>query len=559
MSARTSSSERPPARLASEALAGATIAAVGVPLGIGYAEIAGLPPEMGLYAALLPVVAYALLGGARRIVVGPDAGLAALLGATVLPLAEGDPRRAIELASLTALVAGAALLVVRAFRGGIVAELVSLPVLTGYLAAVGLTVLVSQLGALLGISVDADSFVEELRSLLESLGDANPASVAVGGAALVAMLGLRRILPRLPAAFPVAVVGGGVVWALDLEEHGVALVGDVPPGLPALSLPSFDGADLVAVLPGALAIALLAFVDTALMGRAFGARTDETPDTNRDALGLGVAHAATAMTVGLPVSASGARSALAAAAGVQSRLAALFSVAAMGAVLVTLTDVVSQLPLPVVAAIVIAVVIPLVDMRAFRRIWQGRRSELLVALAAVAGALIAGLLWGVLVAVALSLLDALRRAATPPDAVVGRVEGRRDWPDVRAARDASTPPGVLVYRFDGVLFFANAERFQRRVAALALKEGERPDWLVLDASGIVDVDYTAAQMLRRLASNMREQGVRLVVADLTEPARERLRASGVEDALEPGSIFPTVDDAVDAFARTPARSSEEER
>ncbi|HEU6445195.1 MAG TPA: SulP family inorganic anion transporter [Gaiellaceae bacterium] len=537
--------------MAHEALAGATIAAVGVPLGIGYAEIAGLPPATGLYAALLPVVAYALLGGAaRRIVVGPDAGLAALLGATVLPLAEGDPDRAVELALLTALVAGAALLVVRLFRGGVVAELVSLPVLTGYLTAVGLTVLAGQLGALLGIPVDTDSFFEELRSLLESLADANPASAAVGCGALVAMLALRQRLPRLPGALLVAVAGGVVVWALDLDEHGVALVGDVPPGLPALSLPSFDGADLVAVFPGALAIALLAFVDTALMGRAFGARTDEAPDTNRDALGLGVAQAAAAVSGGLPVSASAARSALAAAAGVQSRWAALFSVAAMCIVLVALTDVVSHLPLPVVAAILIAVVIPLVDVRAFRRIWQGRRSEFLVALAAVAGALIAGLLWGVLFAVALSLLDALRRAAVPPDAVVGRVEGRRDWPDVRAARDAASPPGVLVYRFDGALFFANAERFQRGVTALALRGGRRPTWFVLDASGIVDVDYTAAQMLQRLAASLGEQGVRLVVADLTEPARERLRASGVEDALDRGSIFPTVDDAVDAFVRS---------
>lgn len=540
-------------RLTREALAGATIAAIAVPLGIGYAEVAGLPPETGLYAALLPVVAYALLGGARRIVIGPDAGLAALLAATVLPLAGGDPGRALELASLTALVAGAALLAIRLFRIGIVAELVSLPVLTGYLAAVGLTVLVGQLEALLGLTVDEGSFFRELGWLLGSLEEANAASVAVGGGALVAMLALRRALPRLPAAFLVAVAGGVVVWALDLGERGVALVGQVPSGLPALSLPSLDRADVMAVLPGALAIALLSFVDTALMGRAFGARAGETPDANRDALGLGVAHAATALSGGLPVSASAARSALAEAAGVQSRLAALFSVAAMCVVLVALSDVVGYLPRPVVAAIVIAVVIPLIDVGAFRRIWRGRRSELLVALAAVAGALLAGLLWGVLVAVVLALVDVLRRAAAPPDAVVGRVEGRRDWPDLRAAPGASVPPGVLVYRFDGALFFANAERFRRRVLELALRGDERPAWLVLDASGIVDIDYTAAQVLRRLIGQLRAEGVRLVVADLTEPARERLRTSGVEDALEPCSIFPTVDDAVEAFVRTSER------
>lgn len=547
-----SRAERRRDRLAREALAGATIAAIAVPLGIGYAEVAGLPPAMGLYAALLPVVAYALLGGARKIVIGPDAGLAALLGATVLPLAGGDPERAVELASLTALVAGVALLAVRLFRLGVVAEIVSLPVLTGYLAAVGLTVLVDQLSALLGVPAEQGSFAEELRSLLGSLDEANPASVAVGGTALVAMLALRQALPRLPAAFLVAIAGGVVVSALGLDDRGVALVGDIPSGLPSLSLPPLDSADFVAVLPGALAIALLAFVDTALMGRAFGARANETPDANRDAFGLGVAHAATAVSGGLPVSASAARSALAEAAGVQSRLAALFSVAAMCVVLVALSGVVSNLPRPVVAAIVIAVVIPLVDVRAFHRIWRGRRSELLVGLAAVGGALVAGLLWGVLVAVALSLFDALRRAATPPDAVVGRVEGGSDWPDVRYAHGASTPPGVFVYRFDGALFFANAERFRRRVTALALRGAERPTWLVLDASGIVDIDYTAAQMLRRLVSELREEGVRLVVADLTELARKQLLTSRVEDVLESKSIFATVDDAVETFERLPA-------
>jgi MFS superfamily sulfate permease-like transporter len=510
-----------------EVLGGLTITAVAVPLGLGYGEVAELPPETGLYAALWPVVAYALVGASRRIVIGPDAGLAAILAGSSLVHAE-DAADALRLASLTALVAAAILVAIGLLRLGSLAELVSRPVLVGYLAAVALVVAVGQAPALLGFETDADGFPAEVAALARSLDETEAAAAAVGAAALAGFLLLRRLVPRAPAALVVAVAGALAVWAGGLEDHGVALIGDVPEGLPDLELPTVGAADLADVLPGAVGVALLAFVDTSLMGRAFAARAGDRADPNRDALGLGAAHAAAGLTGGLPVSASAARSAVIEASGVRSRAAALVSAAGMAAVLLFLTGAVERLPLAVVAGIVIALVLRLVDLRALAGLWRARRSELAVALAAVGVGLGASLLWGVLAAVGLSLLDLLRRAAAPSDRV-----------SVRAG-------GVAVYRFQGALFFANASRFRRRVLDVA--RAERPRALVLDAAAIPDLDETAAEALRDVALELGRDGVRLLVAAPQEPVRARLALSA-DGPPAAADVHATVDEAVAAAAR----------
>jgi len=525
--------------------AGVLIVALAIPLSMGMAELAGMPPVAGLYSCILPLVAYAFFGSSPQLVVALDASTAAMLGAAVAPLAGGDPLRYAALAGGLTLLVGIVLLVAGAARLGLIADFLSEPVLLGYQAGLALVVTAGQLPRLLGVTVQADTTLGQYWELLAGLGDAQPWSAALGIAALLIVLLTRRLWPVVPGALVALVLGAAVVFAFDLESAGVAVLGEIPSGLPPLGVPDVSWGDLRQLLPAAAAIALLAAADTLVSSRVFAARGRYSVDADRDLVGLGAANAVSALSGGIATSASAARTAVAESVGSRTQVAGLTAAALMVVVLLVLTGPLAYVPVAVLAAIVVAAVLRLIDLTALRTLSRVRRVELVIALAALVGVVAVGLLQGVVIAMGLSLLDFLWRTSRPHDAVLGRAPGRSGFHDITRARDATGVPGTLVYRFDAPLFYANAERFRSRVLRLLDRHpGTRLE--VLDASPIADIDVTAGRMLGELQGQLAADGVRLVVAAAVGRVHDLLVGDELKVDFTAADMFDTVAEALGA-------------
>jgi high affinity sulfate transporter 1 len=525
--------------------AGVLIVALAIPLSMGMAELAGMPPVAGLYSCILPLVAYAFFGSSPQLVVALDASTAAMLGAAVAPLAGGDPLRYAALAGGLTLLVGIVLLAAGAARLGLIADFLSEPVLLGYQAGLALVVAAGQLPRLLGVTVQSDTTLGQYWELLAGLGGAQPWSAALGIAALLIVLLSRRLWPVVPGALVALVLGAAVVYAFDLESAGVAVLGEIPSGLPPLGVPDVSWGDLRQLLPAAAAIALLAAADTLVSSRVFAARGRYSVDADRDLVGLGAANAVSALSGGIATSASAARTAVAESVGSRTQVAGLTAAALMVVVLLVLTGPLAYVPVAVLAAIVVAAVLRLIDLKALRTLSRVRRVELVIALAALTGVVAVGLLQGVVIAMGLSLLDFLWRTSRPHDAVLGRAPGRRGFHDITRARDAAGVPGTLVYRFDAPLFYANAERFRSRVLRLV---GRHPDTrlVVLDASPIADIDVTAGRMLGELQEQLAADGVRLVVAAAVGRVRDLLVGDELKVDFTAADMYDTVGEALSA-------------
>jgi sulfate permease, SulP family len=529
-----------------EVLAGLTIACVAVPLGLGYGAMAGLPPEVGLYGTILPLAAYALIGSSRRIVMAPDSSLALIIAGSIIPLAGGDPERALELAMLTALVAGGVLIAAGLLRIGALAEFVSRPVLIGYLSGVGITVITSQIPDILTITGEGDSVVERLVDYLGKLDEANVPSLILGLAAIGAMLVMNRLSPNLPNALVVVVAGAVVTAALGLADRGVALVGEIPSGFPGIALPPLAPDDILAVLLPAIAIATLSFVDSSLSARSFGARHGEDVDTNAEALGIGAADIAASVSSGLPASGSGLRTSLAEAAGASTQLAPLVSAGILLVVLLWFTEPLGLMPWPVLAGVLVVAGISIVDVAGMRTLFRLDRVEFWIGLITLLGVVLVGTFAGVFVAIFLSMVDVIRRLSSPHDALVGRL-GESGWVDIERHTTDAAPAGLIVYRFDAPLFFANAEYLRARIRRLTLDRVDRPSWVVLDGSGISQIDTTALYALDRLRDELEEREIRLVIAGLPGPVRDRLEsAPAAEHQVGQFEIYATLGEAVAA-------------
>jgi high affinity sulfate transporter 1 len=528
-----------------DVIAGIVLAALLVPQGMAYAQLAGMPPVTGLYATLVPLVVYFLLGPSRILILGPDSAVAPLVAAAIIPLAAtGDESARIALAGLLAILVGALMFAGGVARFGFVTELLSMPVRLGYLMGIAVTVIVGQLPTLFGFSVDAEGLLREVRDFVRGLDETNTTALAIGIASLAVILGLRRVAPKIPGVF-VAVVGATAGVALVDLADPVAVVGDVPAGLPAFGVPDVSFEDLKVLIPAALGIAFVSFTDTSILSKSYAGRLREEVDQNQELAVLGVANVATGFFQGFPISSSSSRTAVAEDIGAQSQLTGLVGAAVLGLLLILSTGLVQDLPQATLAAIVIVAVLGLIDLVGARRLRAWRRSEFTLAMVAFTGVAILGVLWGVGIAIALSLLNFIRRAWRPHDALLGRVDNLKGYHDTERHPDARLVPGLVLYRFDAPLFFANAEFFRERVRAIA--RGGEVRRIVVAAEPITDIDATAGETLGALHDELVADGIELAFAELKDPVRDRLRRYGIEATIGPERFFPTLGVAVAAY------------
>ncbi|WP_345381639.1 SulP family inorganic anion transporter [Pseudonocardia yuanmonensis] len=531
-------------------VAGLVLTALLVPQGMAYAELAGLPAITGLYTSILCLLAYAVFGPSRILVLGPDSSLGPMIAATVLPLvaAGGDPQRAVALASALALMTGAIMAIAGLGGLGFVADLISKPTMIGYLNGLALTILVGQLPKLCGFSVDAEGFGGEVAGLVRGVlgGEVVPAALAVGLGGLVLIGVLQRVLPRVPGVLVVVVLSMLAAALFGLDEHGVALVGPLPQGFPPPTVPLITAADLLPLAAGAVGIALVSLTDTISTASAFAARDGRTIDGDREIVGIGAANLAAGFFQGFPVSTSGSRTAVAWQVGSRTQVTGLVGAAAITLILLLAPGLLRTLPQPTLAAVVIAASVSLADLPATLRLLRVRRSEFALSVAAFLGVVLLGVLPGIAVAVALSIGNVFRRAWWPYQTVLGRVPGLPGYHDVRSYPEAELLPSCVLVRFDAPLFFANARTFRKQLERRSRTE-PAPRWIVVAAEPITDVDTTAADMLHDLDVALNARAVHLVFAGMKDPVRRKIDRYELTRTIDPAHFFPTVDAAVDAF------------
>ncbi|WP_051223516.1 SulP family inorganic anion transporter [Conexibacter woesei] len=522
-------------------LAGLTVAALALPSGMAYASLAGLSPVVGLYALLLPAIAYALLGSSRQLIVGPEGTLAALVAAAVLPRAAAGSAQAGELAALMALLAGLCFLLARLARLGWLADYLSRPVLLGYIHGVAVVLVIGQLGKLLGLSIAAADPIPQLREVVQELGSASGTTIAVAATALAVLIGARLFAPRLPAALLVVLLAIGASELLNLGDHGVALVGSVPSGLPSFGIPKPGWDDFRALLPSAVGLFLVCFADEVLTARSYAGRHHQHVDAGKELVATGAANIAAGLTQGMPVGGSGSRTAVNDAMGARSQVSAIVAAGAVLVVVLFLTGPIADLPKAVLGAAIVVAALGLVEPRAWAELWRTDRVEVGIAAITVIGVIATGVLQAILVAVALSIVDVVRRSARPHDAVLGYSDRLGRYADVALHPGARVTPGVVVYRLDDRLFFANASYVKGRIREALRGAPTPPQLLVLDAEGMTHVDAAGAAALADLADALAAEGVAIVMARVKGPVREHLDGAGVTAALGgPAAYHPTV-------------------
>ncbi|MGQ4405653.1 SulP family inorganic anion transporter [Streptomyces hayashii] len=540
--------------LAKDLVAGIVLTTLLVPQGMAYAELAGLPAITGLYTTILCLLGYAVCGPSRILVLGPDSSLGPMIAATVLPLvaADGDPDRAVALASVLALMVAAIMILASVARLGFIADLISKPTMIGYMNGLALTILIGQLPKLLGFKVEADNLIGECLGLVEKLaeGAAVPAAAAVGLGGILLILVLQRWLPQVPAVLVMVVLAIAAAAVLDLGDHGVDLVGELPEGFPPFTVPDIRVADLAPLSAGALGIALVSLADTISNASAFAARSGQEVRGNQEMAGVGVANLAAGFFQGFPVSTSGSRTAVAERAGARSQLTGVVGAALIVLMLVLVPGMFRDLPQPALAAVVITASLSLADVPGATRLWRQRRTEFLLSVAAFLGVALAGVLEGIAVAVALSVLNVFRRAWWPYSTVLGRVEGLEGYHDIASYPHAEQLPGLVIHRFDAPLIFANAGAFRDGVRRLARTQ-PKPRWIVIAAEPMTDVDTTAADVLENLDQELNAEHVHLVFAELKDPVRRKIERYELTRTIDPRHFFPTVEAAVAAFRQQP--------
>jgi high affinity sulfate transporter 1 len=535
--------------LRQDVVAGVVLTTLLVPQGMAYAELAGLPAITGLYTTILCLIGYAVFGPSRVLVLGPDSSLGPMIAATILPIlgSDGSPERAIALASMLGLIVGAIMIAAGIAKLGFVADLLSKPTQIGYMNGLALTILIGQLPKLFGFSTDANGLIDEARAFVHGLGagEAVGAAVTIGLVSLALILALGRWLPRIPGVLVAVVIAIGASAAFDLAHHGVSLVGTLPQGFPPLTAPS-PVSDLPLLVAGALGIALVALTDTISTASSFAARTGQEIDGNGEMIGIGAANVAAGFFQGFPVSTSGSRTAVAEQAGAKTQLTGVVGAALIVLMLVLAPGLLKNLPNPTLAAVVIAASLSLADVPGTARLWRQRRVEFVLSVTAFLGVALLGVLEGIAVAVALSILNVFRRAWWPYQTTLGRVPDLPGQHDRQLHPDAEELPGLIIFRFDAPLFFANARTFRDQIRRLAGGE-PTPVWILIAAEPITDVDTTAADMLAELDEELNASGISLVFAELKDPVRAKLERYQLIGPLNPDHFFLTLDAGIEAF------------
>ena len=535
--------------LRGDALAGITVAAYLVPQVMAYAEVAGLPAVVGLWAVMVALLVYAAFGSSRQLSVGPESTTALLTATVVAPLAAGDPARYAALAAALAVIVGVLCLVAWLLRLGFVADLLSKPVLVGYMAGVGVLMITGQLGKTTGVPVKGTSVPSQLESFVHGLGELHVPTVLLSAGVLVLLFAGTHRFPRAPVPLVVMVLAALVTAVFDLQADGIQVVGGVSAGLPRPSVPDVSAADLAGMLLPAVGVMVVAYTDNVLTGRAFAVRNGYRIDANQELLALGAANVAAGFGQTFPVSSSGSRTVIGEALGSRTQLYSLVAVVVVAVTLLVGGPVLASFPTAALGGVVIWAATRLIDIDEFRRIARFRRSELVLALATTAAVLAANILNGVLIAVGLSILDLLRRVARPHDGILGYAPGIAGMHDIDDYPDARTVAGLVVYRYDAPLCFANAEDFTRRALASVDLSGTRVEWFVLNAEANVELDVTSADALEELRQELGGRGVVFGMARVKQDLRSELAAAGLVERIGSERIFPTLPTAVAAYVQ----------
>jgi high affinity sulfate transporter 1 len=531
--------------------AGVVLVTILVPVGIAYAVASGLPGIYGLYATIVPLFAYAVFGPSRILVLGPDSSLAAVILGVVLPLSGGDPLRAVALAGMMALVSGLVCILAGVARLGFVTELLSKPIRYGYMNGIALTVLISQMPKLFGFSVENVGPLRNLWVIAEAIltGRTNWTAFAIGAGTLSVILLLKNS-KRLPGIL-IAVVGAtAIVGALDLGARAdVSVLGPLPRGLPGFAIPWISYADIAPVLMGGCAVALVSFADTSVLSRTYAVRTGINVDPNQEMVGLGIANLAAGFFQGFPISSSSSRTPVAEAAGARTQLAGVVGALVVALLLLVAPNLLRNLPAAALAAVVIASAIGLIEITDLIRIFRIQRWEFWLSIVCLMGVAILGAIAGIGLAIAIAVIEFLWDGWRPYSAVLGRTEGVEGYHDITRYPHARQIPGLVLFRWDAPLFFANAELFKERVLSAAAKSPTPVSWLIVAAEPVTSVDVTAADTLAELDKLLHGMGIELCFAELKDPVKDKLKRFGLFGQIGERFFFPTLGAAVRCYLK----------
>src|ERR1044071_7641989 len=534
---------------AGDLMAGLVLATMLVPVGIAYAQASGVPGIYGLYATIVPLLAYALFGPSRILVMAPDSSLAPVILAVVAPLSGGDPMRAVTLASMMAAVSGLVCVLIGVLRLGFVTELLSKPIRYGYMNGIALTVLISQLPKLFGFSIDGVGPLRDLVRISEGIlgGQANWTSFAVGASTLAAIL-LLKPYKRIPGLLLAVVAATIVVDILNLEATaGVKVLGPLPQGLPSFALPNISFAHLKDVIIGGCAVALVAFADTSVLSRTYAAKTRTPVDPNQEMIGLGAANLAAGLFQGFPISSSSSRTPVAEAAGSKTQLTGVVGAVAVALLLMFAPNLLKDLPSSALAAVVIAAAIGLFEFADLTRIFRIQQWEFWLSIVCFVGVAVFGVIPGIGIAILIAVAEFLWDGWRPHFAVLGRLEGIRGYHDITRYPAARRIPGLVLFRWDAPLFFANAELFHRRISDAVAESPTPVRRIIVTAEPVTSIDVTSADMLAELEQGLTKSGIELRFAEMKDPVKDKLKRFGLFDRFGAGNFYPTIGSAVDAY------------
>ena len=536
--------------LRGDVIAGITVAAYLVPQCLAYAELAGVQPIAGLWAILPPLLIYALLGSSPQLSVGPESTTAVMTAAAIMPLVAGDSSNYASLCSLLALLVGSVCCVAAFARLGFLADLLSKPILVGYMAGVAVIMIVGQLGKISGMSLKAESLFGQIGEFSGHLSEIHPPTLILAAAVLIFLLVVQRRFPNAPGPLLAVLLATSAVYLFQLNERGIAVIGEIPAGLPSLKVPrGFSSQQLVYLLSSAIGIALVGYSDNVLTARAFGAKNNYRIDGNQELLALGAVNIGNGIMQGFPVSSSGSRTAIGDSLGSRSQLFSLVAFLIVILVLLFLRPLLSLFPKPALGAIVIYAALRLIEISEFNRLRCFKTSEFRLALVTMFGVLATDILVGVGVAVGLSVVDLFARLMRPHDAVLGEVPNLAGLHDIEDWQGATTIPGLVLYRYDAPLCFANAENFRKRVIAAIEAEKVPVEWFVLNAEAILDIDITAVDMLKELHRELIGSGITFAMARVKQDLYQQLKKGDLSETISTERIYPTLEEAIEAFHR----------
>jgi high affinity sulfate transporter 1 len=535
--------------LSHDIVAGIVLATMLVPVGIAYAVASGVPGIYGLYATIIPLLAYAVFGPSRILVLGPDSSLAAVILGVVAPLAAGDPSRAVALAGMMAIVSGLVCILAGVARLGFVTDLLSKPIRYGYMNGIALTVLISQVPKLLGFSIENEGPLRDVWDIAAAVldGRTNWTAFAIGVGTLAVILLLKN-MERVPGIL-IAVVGATAISGIfDLERRaGLAVLGSLPQGLPVFAIPWITSADVAPILIGGFAVAVVSFADTSVLSRAYASRLGAKVDPNQEMVGLGAANLAAGFFQGFPISSSSSRTPVAEAAGARTQLTGAVGALVVALLVLTAPNLLRHLPNAALAAVVIASAVGLLEISDLRRIYRIQRWEFWLSIVCLVGVAVLGAIPGIGLAIGIAVIEFLWDGWRPHSAVLGRAEGVRGYHDIRRYPHARQIPGLVLFRWDAPLFFANAELFKQRVLDAVTNAPTKVKWMVVTAEPVTSVDVTAADVLAELHGALNEAGVELFFAELKDPVKDKLKRFELFALIGEDRFFPTISAAVERY------------